>query len=222
MKQQILETIPKFNELLLRPTPTAQQIHDIWALRDTLILVSLHFKSTLSELADLAESESESEGHTGRWKILAENVRRAGNLFIQRHMFTLQILEEAPAPAAVEGTDRPASEVETTSPTVAQSPPPPIYKKFIPDALIEAFINNSLPLEHDNSSQVSLGLYQDDGSPIEANREAIELKRAVLHEQIAHLQCALKQEDSEEAKLALKESVDQLAAELKKLSRIKM
>ncbi len=189
-----------FNELLLRPNRTAQQVHDIWALRDTLILVSLHFKSTLCELADLADSETQP-----RWRIFATNVRRAGNLFIQRHMFTLQILEES-------------KDVEVTKPVVLNEMSP-VYKKFIPDALIEAFTLT----EHDNSSQVSLGLYEQDGQPVlQANREALELKRSVLTEQLEQMRRAMKEEDSGDAKIALQESIDHLSRELKKLSRIKL
>lgn len=197
-----METIPKFNELLLRPSRTAQQIHDIWALRDTLILVSLHFKSTLCELADLADTEA-----TPRWKIFAVNVRRAGNLFIQQHMFTLQILENESKATA------------TMSATLQNSPStPPIYKKFLPDALIEAF---SLT-EHENDSQISLGLYELDGNPIlAANREAIDLKRTVLREQLEQLRRAVKEEGEGEVRVAIEESMEHLSRELKKLSRIK-
>lgn len=187
--------------------PSEQQIHDIWALRDTLILVSLHFKSTLSELADLAESEAQP-----RWRILAANVRRAGNLFIQRHMFTLQILEEA---KATEPQAAVATSVESPKSSSATSP---LFKKFIPDALIEVF---SQP-EHANDSQISLGLYEEDGSPIEANREALDLKRAVLSEQLTQMRKALKDADSPESQIALQESIDHLTRELKKLSRIKL
>lgn len=142
-------------------------------------------------------------------------MRRAGNLFIQRHMFTLQILEEEEEQRASHLVSRSNNPVSSPTPKTTS----PGYKKFIPDALIEAFTLT----EHENASQVSLGLYEQDGNPVlEANREAIELKRAVLKEQLDQMRKALKAEESVEAKVAIEESIDHLSRELKKLSRINL
>jgi hypothetical protein len=91
LKEQLLETIPKFNEYLLeesltRARPLKEWRKDAWALRDTLILVSLHFRSTIQELAEVAEVEGLE---MPVWRIFANNIRRAGNEFLQKHMFTL-------------------------------------------------------------------------------------------------------------------------------------
>lgn len=203
-----METIPKFNELLLRPSPSEQQIHDIWTLRDTLILVSLHLKSTLQELAELAEVEGEP-----KWRVFGANVRRAGNIFLQKHMFTLQILNENSNMNEEESVE---SEDEAVSPISKLAK---LKKLLIPETLAEVF---SLGL-HANDSVVSLGLYNEDGSPICANQEALDLKRSVLREQIAQLTAQMNNEDSSmEAKIALKESLDYLQEELQSLSRIKL
>lgn len=204
-----METIPKFNELLLRPSPSEQQIHDIWTLRDTLILVSLHLKSTLQELAELAEAECEA-----KWRVFGANVRRAGNIFLQKHMFTLQILNEQSCEAVEESAD--SSEDEQMSPISKLAK---LKKLLIPETLAEVF---SLGLQA-NDSVVSLGLYDDDGSPICANQEALDLKRSVLKEQISQLTAQINDEDSSiDAKIALKESLDYLQDELQSLSRIKL
>ena len=90
-----METIPKFNEYLLEETitearPLKQWKQDAWALRDTLILYSVHFRSIVQELAEVCEDEALEKPI---FKILSSNLRRAGNEFLQKHMFTLQILD---------------------------------------------------------------------------------------------------------------------------------
>ena len=91
----MLETIPRFNEYLLdesvteaRPFKVWKQ--DAWALRDILILYSVHFRSSIHELAEVAEIQALE---LPVWKVFADNLRRAGNEFLQKYMFTLQIID---------------------------------------------------------------------------------------------------------------------------------
>lgn len=90
-----METIPRFNEYLLEESitearPLKEWRQDAWTLRDTLILYSVHFRSTVQELAEVAENEALEKPI---FKVFANNLRRAGNEFLQKHMFTLQILD---------------------------------------------------------------------------------------------------------------------------------
>ena len=90
-----METIPRFNEYLLeelitKARPLKEWRQDAWTLRDTLILYSVHFRSTVQELAEISENEALEKPI---FKVFANNLRRAGNEFLQKHMFTLQIID---------------------------------------------------------------------------------------------------------------------------------
>ena len=90
-----MDTIPRFNEYLLeelitKARPLKEWKQDAWTLRDTLILYSVHFRSTIQELAEISENEALEKPI---FKVFANNLRRAGNEFLQKHMFTLQIID---------------------------------------------------------------------------------------------------------------------------------
>lgn len=94
-----METIPKFNQYLLEESvtvarPLKQWHQDAWALRDTLILYSVHFRSLMQELAEICETEGLERPV---FRVMAGNLRRAASEFIQRHMFTLQIINFEPS-----------------------------------------------------------------------------------------------------------------------------
>ena len=77
-------------ESVTEARPLKEWRQDAWTLRDTLILYCVHFRSTVQELAEIAENEALEKPV---YRLFANNLRRAGNEFLQKHMFTLQILD---------------------------------------------------------------------------------------------------------------------------------
>jgi hypothetical protein len=195
--------------------------HDAWALRDTLILVSLHLRATFQELAELAESESDE---ATVWRLFGANVRRAGNAFIQAHMFTLQILttdgKTADGDRDADGDDE-ATATATAMATHATRAAAPSkgaalktrLKRLLPDALARALDSTS--------SLDSLGIYDEEGVslPVQANATALATKTAVLHEQRDQLQRLRTTAASVDEAAALDEALLDVNRELRLLAR---
>lgn len=184
--------------------------HDAWALRDTLILVSLHMRATFQELAELAESEGTE---STAWRLFGANVRRAGNAFIQTHMFTLQILTTGPPTTT---RDAPDGDDETLAAAAAPSKSAALktrLKRLLPDALARALDSTS--------SLDSLGIYDEEGVslPVQANATALATKTAVLCEQRDQLQQLRTAATSVDEAAALDEALLDVNQELRRLAR---
>lgn len=187
--------------------PFEQWRQDAWALRDTLILYSVHFRSTVQELAEVCEDEGLERPV---FKIFANNLRRAGNEFLQKHMFTLQIIDiEAGKDTSVESK----CEMVTVTEDGKNS-----FKMF-PKLLNELFkVTN-------NNGTGELGelveFYTDEGDVLD---DAEELKRAILNqrsvlkEQLRELEGELGRTRDSEDKLVIQRAIEEVKRELKRIN----
>lgn len=219
-----METIPRFNEYLLEESvtearPLKEWRQDAWTLRDTLILYSVHFRSAVQELSEVAENEALERPVL---KVFANNLRRAGNEFLQKHMFTLQILD-LNCEDAKEAEDTKEHTVSSvTSPNSLKGQ----IKKLFPSIMNELFKISS-------SSELGLHeFYNEEGDLIpltdcEMIKEALGNKEQVLQEQLDQLEKEVSRkpdegEDSETRKQTLKEAIRDVKNELDRLQKLKI
>lgn len=199
MKEQLLETIPKFNEYLLeesltRARPLKEWRKDAWALRDTLILVSLHFRSTIQELAEVAEVEGLE---MPVWRIFANNIRRAGNEFLQKHMFTLQILEIAPT------LKPPTTNSTTTKPLPPSSKPSSLQLNFnLPSVLSEVF-----KMAHSTTESGFMEFYNEEGQIVPHSPSQLRDQQKILQEQLRQLEDKYENLEAGNSENSLEESI---------------
>ena len=221
----LLETIPRFNEYLLEASvtearPLKEWRQDAWTLRDTLILYSVHFRSTVQELTELAENEALEKPI---FRVFANNLKRAGNEFLQKHMFTLQILDLTNTEADTENTaskcDVTRSSVETQEDGFKGQ-----IKKLFPSLINELFKVSS------SSESGLLEFYNDEGDLVPLTNEALDNKESVLKEQLEQLQKELRRDaDSDEDNdmresrhQTIKHAINDIKIELDRLSKLKI
>lgn len=205
--------------------PINQWRHDAWALRDTLILVSLHLRSTVQELSELAGNEALENPI---WRVFGNNFKRAGNEFLQKNMFTLQILE-------INENNKLIQQLNTTEPVIIQaaqtheeteiSSSSLSFKKkinnFLPKILKEAFEPNN------NDPQQNLNLiefYSQNGDLETFSNSSVEHQIKILKEQLLQLKTDLNaaNECSEDEKTdGLLRAIDEIEKELKILNKRK-
>jgi hypothetical protein len=199
LKEQLLETIPKFNEYLLeesltRARPLKEWRKDAWALRDTLILVSLHFRSTIQELAEVAEVEGLE---MPVWRIFANNIRRAGNEFLQKHMFTLQILEISPT------LKPPTTNSTTTKSLPPSSKPSSLQLNFnLPSVLSEVF-----KMAHSTTESGFMEFYNEEGQIVPHSPSQLRDQQKILLEQLRQLEDKYENLEAGNSENSLEESI---------------
>lgn len=224
-----METIPRFNEYLLEESvtearPLKDWRQDAWTLRDTLILYSVHFRSTVQELAEVAENEALERPV---FKVFANNLRRAGNEFLQKHMFTLQILDLNCG--EIKETEYEKNEcikdqkpISVTSPNSLKGQ----IKKLFPSIMNELFKVSS-------SSELGfLEFYDEEGDLIPLTdskmiKEALGNKEQVLKEQLDQLEKEISRkpdegEDTETREQTIKEAIKDVKNELDRLQKLKI
>lgn len=209
------------HESVTEARPLKEWRQDAWTLRDTLILYSVHFRSTVQELAELAESEALDKPI---FKVFANNLRRAGNEFLQKHMFTLQILdlttENEKESAAIE------KKKESNEPSVDGSAGlKEQIKKLFPSLMNELFKMSS-----SSDPSLLLEFYTDEGDLIPFNdaegiKEALNNKEHILKEQLNQLERELdtEEEDQETREArdgAIKQAIVDVKIELERLHKL--
>lgn len=204
-------------ESITEARPLKEWRQDAWTLRDTLILYSVHLRSTVQELTELAESEALDKPV---FRVFANNLRRAGNEFLQKHMFTLQILDLTKESAEIE------RKKESNEPSVEGSDGlKGQVKKLFPSLLNELFKMSS-----SSDPSFLLEFYTDEGDLIpfkdsERIREALNNKEHVLKEQLIQLERELgtdeeDQETREARDGAIKQAIVDVKSELERLHKL--
>lgn len=231
-----METIPRFNEYLLEESitearPLKEWQQDAWTLRDTLILYSVHFRSTVQELAEVAENEALEKPV---FRVFANNLKRAGNEFLQKHMFTLQILDLNSCSSDCNKKEESNKqqiykESNLTSPDSLKGQ----IKKLFPSIMNELFKVSS------SSSEFGLvEFYSEEGDLIpltdsEVIKEALGNKEQVLKEQLKQLEKEItrnsnnekekeKEEDSESREQTIKQAITDIKSELDRLQKLRI
>lgn len=218
-----METIPKFNQYLLEESvtvarPLKQWHQDAWALRDTLILYSVHFRSLMQELAEICDVEGLERSV---FRVMAGNLRRAANEFIQKHMFTLQIINFEPINSGANSNNDDNIHVQkqfTNTQTSTQQKSTD-WKNLVPTVINELF-----------SSSLKAGLfefYTSEGDLISLDdpkvlKDTLRNQESILKEQLdqLNLEMARKRASGEET-TSIETAVEDIKRELDRLKRLK-
>lgn len=225
LREQLLETIPKFNEYILEESvtearPLKQWHQDAWALRDTLILYSVHFRSLMQELAEICETEALDKPI---YKVMAVNCRRAGNEFIQKHMFTLQIINFEPETETVKYKDQDVNVKVDVRKDINNNNSNHNTKEYWKN-LFPALINELF------SSNLEPGLfefYTPEGDLISLDdpkilNDTLRNQETILKEQLNQLETELKKtRASGEDTTAIESALEDIKKELNQLKRLK-
>lgn len=206
-----METIPRFNEYLMEESvtearPLKEWRQDAWTLRDTLILYSVHYRSAVQELCELVEQEALE---IPVYKVLAGNLRRAGNEFLQKHMFTLQILDTQDniRDNAKDNSIKAKDDTNRDEPSGFKGK----FMKLIPSLFTD-----------DHSDLSFLEFYTTEGDLIplkdpETIKTALNNQESILKEQLDQLE----REYARTRDLSLKHAIEDIKGELEKVNRIK-
>ena len=215
----LLETIPKFNEYLLEETITeARPIkawrQDAWTLRDTLILYSVHFRSTIQELCEILDREALE---SPIYKLISTNIRRAGNDFLQKHMFTLQIVVDSENKPCDQASSKDEDDKEDDQ--FQNGGFKNKLKNIVPSLLTEMFKIT------ENSDSGYFEFYTDEGDLVPLNNDqslssALNLQIDILNEQLEQLKVEKLKEDAD--KISLAEAIKEVENEIKRLKTLKI
>ena len=200
--------------------PINQWRHDAWALRDTLVIVSLHLRSTVQELTELAETEALENPV---WRVFANNFKRAGSEFLQKNMFTLQILEINENKKLMQLTPMEPVKIQpqTTKETETEISGSKFKKKInnnnniLPKIKKEAFAKNIA----DPQQLIEFYAQTEDLETFSGEHQITILKEQLL--QLKTDLCAANECSESEKKNGLSRAIDEIENELKILSKCK-
>ena len=223
-----METIPKFNEYLLEESvtvarPLKEWHQDAWALRDTLILYSVHFRSLMQELAEICEIEALDRPI---FRVMAGNLRRAANEFIQKHMFTLQIINFEPETirkrAAIDGNNLNVIDTDIKDISKQTTSSSSDWKSIFPSLINELFSVNECNLEPG-----SFEFYTPEGDLISLDdpkvlNDTLRNQETILKEQLDQLNKELtRTRTSKEDTTSIESAIEDIKRELNRLKRLK-
>ena len=198
--------------------PLKEWNQDAWALRDTLILYSVHFRSLMQELAELCETEALDKPV---FRLMAGNLKRAANEFIQRHMFTLQIINFEAETSAKRAADNETKDDKQLAVTRVQKQPATTldWKNLFPSLLNELF-NSSL-------EPGSFEFYTPEGDLISLDdpkvlKDTLRNQEIVLKEQLEQLNKELSRTKAgNEDTASIEAAIEDIKRELNRLKRLK-
>ena len=198
--------------------PLKEWHQDAWALRDTLILYSVHFRSLMQELAELCETEALDKPV---FRVMAGNLKRAANEFIQRHMFTLQIINFEAETSAKRAADNETKDDKQLAVTRVQKQPATTldWKNLFPSLLNELF-NSSL-------EPGSFEFYTPEGDLISLDdpkvlKDTLRNQEIVLKEQLEQLNKELSRTKAgNEDTASIEAAIEDIKRELNRLKRLK-
>ena len=198
--------------------PLKEWHQDAWALRDTLILYSVHFRSLMQELAELCETEALDKPV---FRLMAGNLKRAANEFIQRHMFTLQIINFEAETSAKRAADNETKDDKQLAVTRVQKQPATTldWKNLFPSLLNELF-NSSL-------EPGSFEFYTPEGDLISLDdpkvlKDTLRNQEIVLKEQLEQLNKELSRTKAgNEDTASIEAAIEDIKRELNRLKRLK-